>query len=312
MTTALSAAPAAMAEDYPNRPIRVIVPYPPGQASDQIVRLVGQHVSEALKQPVIVENRAGASGNIGTELGARAANDGYTLTLATAALPISANIYTKLPFNPLKDFEPVTLMTVMPLVLIANPGAHVNTVSELVSTAKKDPGKMTVASSGPGTSHHLSGELFKSLAGIDMLHVPYKGSSAAHIDLMGGRVDVMFDNIVAVQNNVRENKLKALAVTTKTRAPSLPQTPTMAESGFPNFEAVAWFGIMAPAGTSKPIIDTLNLAFRNALADPKIKERLGNMGAQVQTGTPQEFGTFMAAEVAKWKPVVAQANIRMD
>ena len=302
----------SFAQSYPDRPIRVIVPYPPGQASDLIVRMLGEHVAKTLGQPIVVENRAGASGNIGTDVGARAAKDGYTVTLATAALPISANIYKNLPFDPVKDFAPVTLMTVMPLVLIATPELPVSSVSELVAAAKKDPGKMTFASSGPGTSHHLSGELFKAQAGVDMLHVPYKGSGAAHIDLMGGRVNVMFDNIVAVQNNVREKKLKALAVTTKTRSPSLPDVPTMAESGFPNFEAVAWFGLMVPEGSPREAVDKLNKAFNDALQQPDIKERLSTMGAQVAGSTPEEFGSFMKAEVQKWKPVVEQANIVMD
>ena len=307
----LGAAPWASAQDFPSRPITVIVPYPPGQASDLIVRLVGAKASQSLGQPVVVENRAGASGNIGTDIGARAANDGYTLTLATAALPISVNTYKTLPFDLQKDFVPVTLMTAMPLVLVTAPESQFDSVAKLMEEARKSPGKLSFASSGPGTSHHLTGELFKTITGVDMLHVPYKGSSPAHVDLMAGRVDVMFDNIVAVRNNVQEKKLRPLAVTSGDRAPSLPDVPTMQESGFSNFETIAWFGLLAPTGTPQPAIDKLNAAFNEALNQPEIKQRLADMGAQTVGSSPKEFGSFIDAEVKKWQPVVKRANISM-
>lgn len=303
---------AAAADDFPNKPIRVIVPYPAGQASDTVIRLVGERLGKSLGQSIVVENRPGAGGNIGTDAGAKAAPDGYTLTIATAALPISKLVYKKLPFDPIKDFAPITTLTITPLVLVTRPNLPVTDVRQLVEYGKKNPGKVTFASSGPGTSHQLSGELFKTLAGIDMLHVPYKGSPPAHLDLMGGNVDLMFDNIVPVLPQVKQGKLKALAVTTKTRASSLPDVPTMTEAGFANFEAVAWFGLLAPAGTPEPIVAKLNKEIVAVLNTPDIKERLAALGATATGSTPEAFRNFMAAEVDKWAPVVQRARIEID
>ena len=303
---------SASAQEYPGKPIRIIVPYPAGQASDTITRLVGERLGKALGQPVVVDNRPGAGGNIGTDAGAKALPDGYTLTVATAALPISKHVYRKLPFDPAKDFAPVTLMTITPLVLVTRTDLPVKDVAGLVDSARKNPGKLTFASSGPGTSHHLSGELFKALAGVDMLHVPYKGSPPAHVDLMGGSVDVMFDNLVPVAPHVRQGKLRALAVTTKTRAAALPDVPTMAEAGYPAFEATAWFGLLAPAGTPQPVVDKLNREVVAILKSPDIKERLAGMGATVVADRPEEFGRFMAAEINKWAPIVKRAQIELE
>jgi len=301
----------ALAQSYPNRPIKMIVPFPPGQASDTISRLVGEELAKSLGQPVVVENRAGAGGNIGSDVGARAEPDGYTLTIATAALPISKHV-RKLPFDPATDFAPVTLMTITPLVLVVRPDLPVNSVKELIAYGKSNPGKLTFASSGVGTSHQLSGELFKTLAGIDMLHVPYQGSAPAHLDIMGGRVDMMFDNIVPVTPHIQKGSLKALAVTTTTRAKSLATVPTMVESGMPNFEAVAWFGVLAPAKTPQPIIDRLNKEIVAILKRPEISERLAAMGAFVVGNTATEFKSFFIAEIDKWGPIVSRANIRVD
>ena len=308
-STMMAAGGRAFAQNFPTQPLRIIVPFPAGQASDVIVRLLADRISPTLGQPIIVENRPGAGGNIGTEAGARAANDGHTITIATAALPISKLIYRKLPFDPVTDFAPVTRMTTMPLLLVTSPKLGVNSVAELVDYAKKNPGKLSFASSGPGTSHHLAGELFAALAGVKLLHVPYKGSPPAHIDLMSGQVDIMFDNIVAVGPQVRQGNLKALAATSKKRAPTLSDLPTMAEAGYPEFEAVAWFGVLAPKGTPKPVIERLNAEFGKALAVPEIHQRLADMGAEVSGGTPEEFGQFLEAEVAKWQPVVQQAGV---
>ena len=312
MALAALSGPASAQQSWPTKPIRIIVPFPAGQASDTIARVVGERMSKSLGQPVIVENVPGAGGNIGSDRGAKADPDGYTLTMATAALPISALVYKKLPFNALKDFAPITQMTITPLVLITAPGTPANSVKELVDYAKKNPGKVTFASSGAGTSHHLSGELFKSLAGIDILHVPYKGSAPAHIDLMGGVVNIMFDNIVPVTPHIKSGKLKALAVTTKTRAATLPDVPTMSESGYPNFEAVAWFGLLAPAATPKPIVERLNREAVAALNAPEIKAKLTDMGATVVANKPEEFADFFAQEFAKWKPVVERAKIELE
>lgn len=301
----------AWSQDYPSHPIKFLVPFPAGQASDTISRIVGEQLALRLKQPVIVENRPGAGGNIGSEAGARAKPDGYTLTVATAALPISHHV-RKLSFDPGTDFVAVALMTVTPLVLITRPDLPAKNARELIELAKKDPGAYTFASSGVGTSHHLSGELFRTLGDLDILHVPYQGSSAAHIDLMAGRVDMMFDNIVPVTPHLAENRLKALAVTTTERAKSQPDIPTMAESGYPEFEAVAWFGLLAPKGTPDPIIEKLNREVNEVLRTPAVKDRLEGMGAFVQNQPASYFASFMHAEIKKWQPVVERAKIQVD
>lgn len=312
IAAAFGVATSAMAEDYPNRPIRVIVPFPAGQASDTIVRLVGDHLGRRLGQPIVVENKPGAGGNLGTEQGARAPADGYTITIATAALPISKLVYRKLAYDPVKDFEPVTLMTVTPLVLVTRPDLPATNVKELVELARKSPGKLTFASSGLGTSHQLSSELLKALADVDILHVPYRGSAPAHLDLMAGRVDMMFDNIVPVTPHIQTGKLKALAVTTKERAPALANVATMAESGYASFEAVAWFGVLAPNGTPAPIVDKLSREINAVLQMPEVNAKLVSMGANVVGTSPADFRSFMGAEINKWVPVVQRAKIVIE
>jgi tripartite-type tricarboxylate transporter receptor subunit TctC len=300
------------AQSFPNKTIKVIVPYPPGQASDQITRMVVDKVSQSVGQPIIVENKPGAGGNLGTEIGAKSPADGYMMTVGTAALPISKLVYKKLNFDPINDFNGVTLMTTMPLVLVVPPALKVNSVAELVEYTKKNPGKVNFASSGTGTSHQLAGEMFKQYANIDITHVPYKGSPPAHIDLMGGSVDMMFDNIVAVGPLVKSGKLKALAVTSKTRSPVLPNVPTMQESGYPNIEAVAWFGVLTPKGTPKNIINLLNKEFVAALTIPEIKNKLEESGARVIASSSEEFDLFMQNEVKKWSVVINTAKISLD
>ncbi len=312
IAAAFGVATSAMADDYPNRPIRVIVPFPAGQASDTIVRLVGDHLGRRLGQPIVVENKPGAGGNLGTEQGARAPADGYTITIATAALPISKLVYRKLAYDPVKDFEPVTLMTVTPLVLVTRPDLPATNVKELVELARKSPGKLTFASSGLGTSHQLSSELLKALADVDILHVPYRGSAPAHLDLMAGRVDMMFDNIVPVTPHIQTGKLKALAVTTKERAPALANVATMAESGYASFEAVAWFGVLAPNGTPAPIVDKLSREINAVLQMPEVNAKLVSMGANVVGTSPADFRSFMGAEINKWVPVVQRAKIVIE
>jgi len=307
---AAACAAPAFAQTYPTKPVRIIVPFPPGQASDVIARLVGQKMSENLGQQVVVDNRVGAGGNIGSDMGAKAPPDGYTLTMATAALPISASVYAKLPFDPVKDFATVTLMTVTPLVLIVHPALPVKNVKELVALARSRPGQLNFASSGMGTSHHLSGEMLRTVTGVNIVHVPYKGSQAAHIDLMSGQVAMMFDNILPVRPMVQAGKLKALAVTTPQRSPALPDVPTIAEAGLPNFEAVAWFGMLAPAGTPRDIVTKLNGEIVRVLKLPDVNERLSGMGAIVVGSTPDEFATWMRNEVAKWAKVVKAAGVQ--
>jgi tripartite-type tricarboxylate transporter receptor subunit TctC len=303
---------AAQTAKYPNKPIRWIVPFPPGQASDVLARAIGAKLSESLKQPVIVDNRAGAGGNIGSEAGAKAPPDGYTLTMATAALPISKSVYSKLPFDPAKDFAAVTLITKTPLVLIVSPSLPVNSVKDLVALAKAKPGTVNFASSGPGTSHQLAGEMFKVQTGADILHVPYKGSVAAHVDIMSGRVEMMFDNIVAVLGNLKAGKLKGLAVTTPQRWFSVPDIATMAESGFPGFEAVAWFGVLAPAGTPKDVVARLNREIAQIVRMPDVREKFVQQGIELTSSTPAELDAFLHAEIAKWARVVKASGARAD
>lgn len=312
LVSALAFFSLAHAQSFPNKTIKVIVPYPPGQASDQITRMVVDKVSQSVGQPIIVENKPGAGGNLGTEIGAKSPADGYMMTIGTAALPISKLVYKKLNFDPINDFNGVTLMTTMPLVLVVPPALKVNSVAELVEYTKKNPGKVNFASSGTGTSHQLAGEMFKQYANIDITHVPYKGSPPAHIDLMGGSVDLMFDNIVAVGPLVKSGKLKALAVTSKTRSPVLPNVPTMQESGYPNIEAVAWFGVLTPKGTPKNITNLLNKEFVAALSIPEIKNKLEESGARVIASSSEEFDVFMQNEVKKWSVVINTAKISLD
>jgi tripartite-type tricarboxylate transporter receptor subunit TctC len=312
LISALAFFSLSQAQSFPNKPLKIIVPYPPGQASDQITRMVADKVSQSIGQPIVVDNKPGAGGNLGTEIGAKSPADGYTMIIGTAALPISKLVYKKLTFDPINDFSGITLMTTMPLVLVVPPALKVNTVAELVDYAIKNPGKVNFASSGTGTSHQLAGEMFKQYARVDITHVPYKGSPPAHVDLMGGSVDLMFDNIVAVGPLVKSGKLKALAVTSKTRSPTLPNVPTMQESGYPNIEAVAWFGVLVPKGTPKVIINRLNKEFVTALAIPEIKNKLEESGAQVIASTPEEFDSFMQNEVKKWSSVINAAKISLD
>lgn len=302
----------AHAQSFPNKPLKIIVPYPPGQASDQITRLVGDKVSQLIKQPVIVENKPGAGGNLGSEIGAKSPADGYVMTIGTAALPISKLVYKKLSFDPIGDFSGVTLMTTMPLVLVVPPALKINTVAELVDYANKNPGKVNFASSGNGTSHHLAGEMFRQYANVNITHIPYKGSPPAHIDLMGGAVDLMFDNIVAVGPLIKSGKLKALAVTSRTRSPMLPNVPTMQESGFKNIEAQAWFGVLVPKGTPKSVINILNKEFVTVLNMPEIKNKLQESGAEVIASSPEVFDTFLQNEVSKWANVINTAKIVLD
>jgi len=301
----------AVAQSFPERPIKFIVPFPAGQASDIVARVAAEQLSKRINQPVIVENRVGAGGTIGTEAGARANPDGYTLTVATAALPISQHV-RKQKFHASNDFSPVSLMTITPLIMVSRPDFPATSVKEVIDIVKKDPGKYTFASSGAGTSHHLSGELFQSMNGLDLLHVPYQGSSAAHIDLIAGRVDLMFDNILPLTPHLNQGNLKGYAVTTQQRASTQATLPTMAEAGYPEFEAVAWFGLLAPAGTPKEIVELLNKEVNAGLQTPEAKARLEGMGGFVQNMSPDAFMQFLDKDIAKWEPIVKQANIQLD
>ena len=306
-------ATAASAQTYPTKPIRLVVPFPPGGATDILARDVAQKLTEAWGQQVIVDNRPGAGGNIGSELVAKSAPDGYTLEMGTVGThAINASLYAKMPYDHVKDFVPVILVAGVPNVLVVNPAVPANSVAELIAYAKANPGKLNFASSGNGTSIHLSGELFKFMAGVQMTHVPYKGSAPALQDLIGGQVQLMFDNLPPSLPQIKAGKLRALAVTSLTRAPALPDVPTMAEAGLPGYEASSWFGVLAPAGTPLAIVTKLNAEIAKWLATPEAKEKLSKQGANAAGGTPEDFAKHIAAETAKWAKVVKDSGAKID
>jgi tripartite-type tricarboxylate transporter receptor subunit TctC len=301
------------AQVYPTKPIRIVVPFPPGGATDILARDVAQKLTEAWGQQVIVDNRPGAGGNIGSELVAKSAPDGYTLEMGTVGThAINASLYAKMPYDHVKDFVPVILVAGVPNVLVVNPAVPVNSVAELIAYAKANPGKLNFASSGSGTSIHLSGELFKVMAGVQMTHIPYKGSAPALQDLLGGQVQLMFDNLPPSLPQIKAGKLRALAVTSATRAPALPDVPTLAEAGLPGFEASSWFGLLAPAGTPPAIVIKLNAEVAKWLATPDAKERLAKQGANAVGGTPEDFEKHIAAETVKWAKVVKESGAKVD
>ena len=312
LVLALAAALAA-AQTYPTKPIRLVVPFPPGGATDILARDVAQKLTEAWGQSVIVDNRPGAGGNIGSELVAKSSPDGYTLEMGTVGThAINASLYAKMPYDHVRDFTPVILVAGVPNVLVVNPALPANSVAELIAYAKANPGKLNFASSGNGTSIHLSGELFKVMAGVQITHIPYKGSAPALQDLLGGQVQMMFDNLPPSLPQIKAGKLRALGVTTLTRAPALPDVPTLSESGLPGFEASSWFGILAPAGTPAPIVAKLNAEIAKWLATPEAKEKLAKQGANAAGGTPDDFAKHIAAETAKWAKVVKDSGAKID
>jgi tripartite-type tricarboxylate transporter receptor subunit TctC len=307
-------APLAFAQTaYPSQPIRIVVPFPPGGATDIMARAAAQKLAEAWKAQVVVDNRPGAGGNIGSELVAKAAPDGYTLEMGTVGThAINASLYAKMPYDHVKDFTPVVLVAAVPNVLVVHPSVPANSVQELIAYAKANPGKLNFASSGAGTSIHLSGELFKVMAGVQMTHVPYKGSAPAITDLLGGQVQLMFDNLPPSLPHIRAGKLRALAVTTSERAPALPDVPTVAESGLPGFEASSWFGLLAPAGTPREIVVKINGEIARWLVTPEAKEKMIAIGANAKGGTPEDFAKHIADETAKWAKVVKESGAKVD
>ena len=308
-----SIAMPAQAQTYPTKPIRLVVPFPAGGTTDILARAVAQKLSETLGQQVIVDNRPGAGGNIGSELVARSAPDGYTLLMGTVGThAINVSLYPKLPYDPVKDFTPIVLMAGVPNVLVVNPSLPARSVSELIAYAKANPGKLNFASSGSGTSIHLSGELFKVLTGVQMTHVPYKGSAPALTDLVGGQVQLMFDNLPSSLAFIKAGKLRALAVTSKTRAAALPDVPTMVEAGVPDFEASSWFGILAPAGTPRDIVVRINAEVAKWLATPDAREKLAGQGAIAAGGAPEDFARHIASETAKWARVVKASGAKVE
>jgi tripartite-type tricarboxylate transporter receptor subunit TctC len=298
----------AFALDYPTRPVRWVVPYPAGGSTDILARIIGGYLSEHLGQQFVIENRPGGGNNIGTEAVVRAAPDGYTLLLVNPAHGINATLYPKLAFNVINDIAPVAGLMRVPNVMEVNPSVPAKTVAEFIAYAKANPGKINWATSGSGTSVHLSGELFKSMTGVDLTHVPYRGSAPALTDMISGTVNVMFDNMPSSLPHIQAGKLRALAVTTAARSEALPDVPTVAET-VPGYEASAWFGMGAPKGTPAEVIDKLNKEINAALQDGKIKARLAELGGILIPGTPADFGKVIADETDKWAKVIKSANV---
>ena len=301
----------AAAQTYPTRPVKVIVPFATGAASDIIARQVFDRVSAAMGQGFVVENRPGAGGTVGSEFVAKATPDGYTLLISTAALPISAGVYKNLRYDS-SAYASVTVMTHSPLAFAANLNFPPKTMKEFIDYAKANPGKVNFGSLGIATSHHLTGEKLKLDAGIDMVHVPYKGSSAAHTDLIGGQIQVMFDNFVALLPQIKAGKVRALAVSSAKRHPLLPDVPSIAEGGVRDFEAVAWFGVVAPPGTPRDIVAKLNAEVVKALNQPEMKQRLTDGGSLVIGNSPDDADRFLKSEIVRWGAVVKAANINVE
>lgn len=299
------------AADYPVRPVRWVVAFPAGGANDIVARLIGQALAERLGQNFIIENKAGAGGNIGTQAALIAAPDGYTLLFAAPHNAINATLYKKLPYDFLRDMTPVAGIAQTPNVMEVNPAVPAKTVAEFIAYAKANPGKINMASAGNGTAIHLSGELFMAMTGVKLVHVPYRGGAPALIDMIGGQVQVMFDNLPSSMAHIQSGKLRALAVTTRARAPALPDVPTVAET-VPGYQAGIWYGIVAPKGTPPEIVAKLNAAVTAALADPKIKTRLADLGCTPMPMAPAEFGSLLAAETEKWAKVIKFSGVSVD
>ncbi len=307
----LPAWPAA-GQDYPAKPVRVIVAQAPGGASDLLIRTIAQKLTDALGQQFIVDNRPGAGGNIGAEIAAKAAPDGYTVFMVSAPHAIAPSLYRKLSYNLMRDFAPVTLIGSEPLCAVINPSLPVKSVREFVTFLKQKPGQVSYGSTGNGAVNHLATELFKSRAGVDMVHVPYKGSAFAIPDVISGRIQVLFANISPLQPHIRSGRLRPLAVTSNNRVRVLAEVPTIAESGYPGYEAVNWFGIVVPAQTPAAVIRKLNAAIRESVNLPEVRKYYENRGADPRTGTPEEMRAFLRSEIDKWAAVVRASGARID
>jgi tripartite-type tricarboxylate transporter receptor subunit TctC len=303
------ASAATAAQSYPDKPIRLVVPFPAGGTTDILARTVGQRLTMAWGQPVIIENRPGAGATIGADYVAKAHPDGYTLLMAAVHHTIAANYYKKLPYSLQKDLAPVSVVAIVPNVLVVRPDLPVSNVQELIAYAKANPGKLTYASNGAGTAHNLIGEQFKTMTGTDIMHIPYKGSAPALTDLMGGRVTMMFDTVSSCLPYVKAGKLKALAVATSRRSSVLPDVPTLSEAGLKGFDIASWFGVMAPAGTPADIIDKLSAEIDKSLADPEVRKQLQPIGAEPAGGTPQAMRDRIDTEVKNYGELMKHAGM---
>ncbi|HTO47655.1 MAG TPA: tripartite tricarboxylate transporter substrate binding protein [Burkholderiales bacterium] len=303
----------AAAETYPAKPVRLIVPYPPGGSADILARAIGQKAGDGLGQSMVVENRPGAGTAIGTEALAKSAPDGYAIMIGTVSShAINPALNPKLPFDPVRDFTPVSLVATIPFAMIVHPSVPAKTVQEFVALARAKPGTLNYSSAGNGTSNHLAGELLRSMAGIDVVHIPYKGSAPALNDLLAGQVALMFDLVLTAAPHVKSGAARGLAVTGAQRSSVLPELPTVAESGIPGYEVSAWFGIFAPAGVPQPAVQRLNAEFVKALEQPDLRQRLASQGAEPLTSTPDEFAVYLRSEIDKWAKVVKAAGMKVD
>ncbi|MCI4431954.1 MAG: tripartite tricarboxylate transporter substrate binding protein [Burkholderiales bacterium] len=311
LLAAFAASAPALAADYPTKPVKWVVPYPPAGTTDVLARIVAAWLTEKMGQPFVIENKPGAGNNIGVEAVVNAPADGYTMLLVNPANGINATLYKNLNYNFMRDILPVAGLVRTPNVMEVTSSFPAKTVQEFIDYCKANPGKINMASSGSGTSVHLSGELFKSMTGCNMVHVPYKGAGPALTDLIGGQVDVLFDNLPSSINHIKGGRIRALAVTSEQREPALPHLPTVGET-VPGYEATAWFGIGMPKGTPRDVIDKVNAEVNRALADPKMRERLAELGGKSIGGTPEDFGKVIAAETAKWASVVISSGAKVE
>jgi len=303
----------ALAQAYPVKPVRLIVPFAPGGTTDVLARLIGQKLTDALGQQVIIENKPGASGNIGTELAVKSPADGYTLVMSfDGTMAINPNTYAKMPFDAQKDLVAVANVAQVPLLIVVNPAVAAKTVAEFVALAKASPGRINYSSAGHGSTGHLTGELFRKSAGIDIVHIAYKGGGQAVQDLLGGQIQMLVTALPTVEGHLKGGKLRALAFTSAKRVPGAPDVPTLAESGYPGLEVLSWYGILAPAGTPPDIVRRLNTEINRILQATDVRERLATLGTEPTGGTPEQFSQTIKADTARWAKVVGEAGIRID
>ncbi len=312
LTAASLVIAAANAQTYPNKPVRFILPFPPGGPTDILGRIIGQKLAGDLGQPVVPENRPGAGGNVGLEIAARAAPDGYSIVLAAPTLTISPSLYKKLGYDAVKDFAPISLVAKIPNVLLVHPSVPAKSLKELAQLAKANPGKLNFGSGGLGTSNHLGSEMFKSLAGVDIVHVPYKGSNEAMVGMMGGHVDMVVIGIPPALPQIRAGKVRALAVLGAERTPALPDVPTSKEAGFANYEVLTTYGILAPAGTPRDIVALLNADWGKRAAMADTREKLQTAGYDTMASTPEQYGEFIKADIVRWAKVIEDAHLRIE
>ncbi|MGH8619238.1 MAG: Bug family tripartite tricarboxylate transporter substrate binding protein [Burkholderiales bacterium] len=309
----LALASVASAQGYPNRPLRIVAPFPPASVTDILARPLGQKLTEAWGQPVVIENRAGAGGAIGAEFVAKAPPDGYTLLMGTNGTnAINASLYPRLAYDPLKDFAPVTLVATSYLLLVVHPSLPVRSVRELIALAKARRGQLSFGSGGSGTTPHLAGELFNTMAGVSMVHVPYKGSPQSTADLLAGRIEMTFSNAAATLPFIRAGRLRVIGISSALRDPALPEVPTIAESGVPGFAAEPWFAVFAPAGTPRDVVQKLNTEIVRIVALPEVRQHYANLGLIASTGTPEQLAATVAAETAKWAKVIKAVGAKVD